>query len=260
VTAPAAGGPRLARWIAPVVSVTVVGLAAVWWMARPGRPPPAPPAHTRTADPALRRAPDPLGYVRARADVNNSGNLGDLVRAYGAWVARGDALPARRAIVSTLLGHPNLQAGLESLLAAVESDQTPREHDPLWNDLVQAVAARWRSDTLRLGRDMLMLEQRPRPRDLLLESLAALRAEALRPDQRPGLASDFIDLYATLKPDQRPAVNRQLHALAGGDVVEIMNGRGLREDDQGGLRVARERRQALDEVARHPVKEAPAEE
>jgi hypothetical protein len=263
VTPPVVGRSRIPRWTVPVVAVAAAGLAAaLWWAARPARAPAptAAGAGARTADPVLQRTPDPLGYVRARVDVNNSGNLGDLVGAYGAWVTRADALPARRAIITALLGHPNLQAGLEALLAAVEADQTPREHDPLWNDLVQAVAGRWRADTLRLGRDMLMLEQRPRPKDLLLESLAALAVATLRADQKAGLASDFIDLYATLKPDQKPAVNRQLHALAGTDVVEIMSGRGLRAGDDQILRLARERQRALDEVARNPVKEAPAEE
>jgi malate/lactate dehydrogenase len=73
------------------------------------------------------------------------------------------------------------------------------------------------------------------------------------------LASDLIDLYPNLSADQRPTVDRGLAALAGSDVVEIMAGRGLSEGSAN-LHLTRERARVLDDIRRHPVPEAPAEE
>jgi hypothetical protein len=249
-------GRRL-RILAVVVPVLVVGAGVVVWRLTRA-PGPAVRAPSRTAGAGARQAPDPMGYVLRRSDPRSAGNLEDLIQAYALWVSRADALEARRAIVRTLLGHPSLQVRLEALLRAVEADQTPKEQDPLWRDLVREVAALWDAESFRYGRDLVQIETRPKPKDLVLESLAAVDPNRLARDQRPLLASDFIDMYASLKPDQKPAVNQALHALAGNDVVEILAGRGLGEGSH--LDVAVQRRRALEEVKRHPVKEAPPEE
>jgi hypothetical protein len=248
-------GRRL-RLLLIVVPAIALGAAVTWRISRQaGRPQQGEARGGRAA--GARAAPDPMAYVRARSDASSSANLEELIAAYDAWVSRADALEARRTIVKTLLGHPNLQVRLEALLRAVEGDQTPREADPLWRDLVREVAAGWDAETFKYGRDLVQIETRPKPKDLVLESLAALQIDRLAPDQRPLLASDFIDLYATLKPDQKPAVDRALHGLAGSDVVEILAGRGLREGSH--LDVAVQRQRALDEAKRHPVQEAPPE-
>jgi hypothetical protein len=238
-----------------VVPLIVLGAAATWRLAHRGVP--AETARSRGTA-AARAAPDPMNYVRLRSDPQSSANLEELITAYDAWASRADALAARRAIIKTLLGHPSLPVRLEALLRAVEGDQTPREADPLWRELVREVAAQWDADTFKYGRDLVQIETRPKPKDLLLESLAALAPEKLAPAQKPLLASDFIDVYRSLKPDQKPAVDRALHALAGSDVVEILAGRGLGEGSH--LDVAAQRQRALDEIRRHPVAEAPAEE
>jgi hypothetical protein len=201
---------------------------------------------------------DPMAFVQARADTASSSNLNELVQAYGQWSSRSDALPARRAIVGTLLGHASLEVGLHLLLTAVEGDPTAREQDPMWTTLVQQVAARWDAGSLSHGRDLLQLETRPRARDLLLESLAHARPEKLTPRQRPLLASDFIDLFADLRPDQKPMVNRALHLFAGSDVVEILSGRGLAGGGRS-LKVTAERRRTLDSIGRSAAREAPTE-
>src|SRR5437868_3123951 len=89
---------------------------------------------TARAAASARAAPDPEHYVRLRADVMNATQVGELVQAYGVWAARPDALDARREIVRLLVGHPNLQVGVEALLSAVDADQTPRRSDPMWAD------------------------------------------------------------------------------------------------------------------------------
>jgi hypothetical protein len=208
---------------------------------------------------AARRALDPMLYVRARSDINDSRNLSELVDAYSIWAPRPDALAARKAIVSTLLGHSSLPAGLEALLTAVDADKTARERDPLWRDLVRSVGDKWNSENFKHGRDLAQIETRQKPKDLVLESLAHLRPERLLASQKTDLASDFIDMFPSLKPDQKPAVNKALHDLAGNDVVEILAGRGITEDANY-LHVVRERQRVLDEVKRNPVQEAPAEE
>jgi len=239
--------------------VTLGAAATFWWRSARG------PTATRDRAPAPGRSGaagrtlDPDSYVRARAAFSNSTDLGELVQAYDEWVSRPDALDARRAIVRALVGREPLAVGLESLLAAVDADRTPRQRDPLWGDLVAAVAERWDASTLPYGRDLVHIEARPKPRDLVLESLAHARLERLAPEQRPLLASDFIDLYATLAPDQKPAFTAALGSLAGNDVVEILAGRGLTEGSTR-LKVASEREQALEHVRRNPVQEAPPEE
>lgn len=252
-------------WIVPVAAAGLV--AAVlggWWLARAPRSS-SPVAGSGEAAPgaaaraAARAAVDPLAYVAARADTTRSGNLDQLIQAYGAWASRPDAIDARREIVRILAGHSSVQVAVEALLRAVETDQTPRRHDPLWGELVRHLAARWDAETFPYGRDLVQLETRDRSRELILESLANLRPEKLTAQQRTYLASDFIDAYPSLRPDQKPAVDRALHALVGDDVVDILAGRGLTEGDNR-LKVAAARQRALEEVKRNPVREAPAEE
>jgi hypothetical protein len=201
---------------------------------------------------------DPMRFVQDRADTRKSSNLNELIQVYGHWVSRPDAVPARRAIVRTLLGHSSLPVGLGLLLTAVEADPTAREQDPMWSALVQNVASMWNPTTFSYGRDLLQIEDRPKAKDLLLESLTQVRPETLPRHQRRQLASDFIDMYAAVRPDQKPAVNRALHALAGSDVVEILAGRGLAAGDHQ-LKVSAERRRALEVIKRSRVPEAPPE-
>lgn len=249
-------GPR--KWVVPGLAVVAAGV--VWWAVRP--PPPGPDTGrkaTETAAAAARGTMDPASYVTARADTQNSANLNELIVAYGVWASRSDATEARKSIVKALLSHGNLQVGLEALLTAVESDQTPREKDPMWPELVAKVGSVWDAVTFRYGRDLAQLESRPKPKDLVIESLAAVRPERLADDQKPLLASDFIDMYATLKQDQKPAVDRAMAALAGKDVVEIMAGRGLTEGSKQ-LELVVERDRTLEAIRNTRVRERPAEE
>lgn len=252
-------------WIVPVAAAGLLAVAlGGWWLTRGPRSTgtEAETAETKAAAgrrAALKATMDPMAYVTARKDLDRSDNIEQLIQAYGAWASRGDATEARATIVSTLMSHPRVQVGLEALLRAVDGDQTPRKHDPMWNELVSRVAARWDAETFPYGRDLVHLETREKARELVLESLAATRPEALTPDQRTHLASDLIDVYPSLRPDQKPRVDRALHALAGDDVVQILAGRGLKEGDLQ-LKVAAERQRALDEWKRKNVQEAPAEE
>jgi hypothetical protein len=254
-------------WIVPVAAVTSLLVVAlgVWMLVRDPRPQTAAEKAAAAekvataARAAARAAVDPTAYVRLRSDTTRTENVDQLIQAYGAWVSRPDAGDARREIIRALVGHKEYKVGLEALLRAVETDQTPRKHDPMWGELVRNVASLWNADTFSYGRDLVMIEDRDKSKELLFESLVNLDPSKLDARQKGYLASDLIDMYPTLKPDQKPAVNRTLHAVAGNDVVEILSGRGMKEGELI-LKVAAERQRALDEVKRNPVQEAPAVE
>ena len=257
------GGGTRRSWVVPVIFGTLfVGAAGLLWRQDPAAPLPRAEQARRghqSAAAVAQAAADPMDFVSERRNVESSTNVNDLIQAYGTWVSRPEARDARLAIVDTLLAHPHLSIGIAALLNAVELDTTPRDKDPLWRDLVRKLSASWNALTLSHGRDLAMLEERPKARNLVIESLAETRPETLSDDQRPLLASDLIDLYPNLSPDQRPTVDRGLAALAGSDVVEIMAGRGLSEGSAH-LHLTRERARVLDDIRRHPVREAPAEE
>ncbi len=246
---------RIALLALPVVALGAAGV--LWFSLRESGPPDAARASADSAERA-RRAVDPVDYVALRTDVSNGRNLDDLVQAYGVWVSRPDAQTARRNIILALLDHRDRLAGLQALLIAVDRDPTPRTKDPLWPDLVRQVGKLWDAVTLQHVRDQVLIESRPRPKDLLLESLTEIPPDRLADEQRPLLAADLIDLYPSLAPDQKPAVSKALQALAGTDVVEILAGRGLGEGQP--LQAAVEKKQALEQIRRNPVKERPAEE
>jgi hypothetical protein len=205
----------------------VLGAAAIWWAARGPRS-----AHDGADDEAeVAKLPDPMAYVRARAGRADVETVKELIGAYGKWSPREDALEARKAVIDGLLKHPDVRVGVEAVLTAVEADQTPRALDPMWPYLVQSLASVWDAVTFKFGRDLVQIESRAKPKDVLLSSLASMAETAgnkkLTDSQRTELASDLIDMYPTLKPEQKPEVDKALAALAGTDVVDILAGKGL---------------------------------
>lgn len=247
---------RIALLALPVVALASAGV--LWFNLRGSGP--SDEAVRASADSAdrARRAVDPVAYVALRTDVANGRNLDDLVQAYGVWVSRPDARSARRNIILALLDHRDRLAGLQALLIAVDRDPTPRAKDPLWPDLVRQVGKLWDAVTLQYVRDQVLIESRPRPKDLLLESLTEIPPERVTDEQRPQLAQDLIDLYPSVAPDQKPALTKALQAMAGSDVVEILAGRALGEGQP--LQAAAEKQKVVEQIRRNPVKERPAEE
>jgi len=245
-----------------VVSVLALGAAAlVGWRLTRGPSSVSERDEGGSASPAavLRRMPDPSSYVSARAGKEDPATLSELVKAYDVWASRSDALEARREIVTALLAHPDLRVGMEALMTAVAADQTPKAMDPMWPTLVQAVASRWDAVTFSFGRDMVALEDRPKAKDLLIDSLTEVKPEKLADSQKPLLASDLIDMYPSLRPDQKPGVDKALQALAGPDVVKILHGQGLTEGSTE-LQMVVDKKQAVENVLKHPVPDKPAEE
>ena len=232
--------------LASIVSMAAVGGIAggvVWWTRAPA------PAGT-TAAPAPVASPlsgatgagDALSRVSRLAGREDPAAVSELIDLYGKLASIPGSLEARKLAFRTLLAYPNMVVGLEAGMAAIAADPTPRQQDPMWPFLVQGVASLWDAVTIEHGRDLVMIEQRPRPRDILLESLAEVPPGKLSDSQRAALAADLIDLYPQLKPEQRPAVDRALVALGGSDLIEILARRGL--GDSSHLKAAIEERRA----------------
>ena len=227
-------------WIVPGVSVLALGAITIWWLAR--GPVAEKEVRKRTVAEAaarsaafadllagLRAEPDPTAFVEARAGRDDSQAVSDLIQAYAAWASRGDALDARRAIVKRFLEGQDVKAGVAALFKAVALDTTPRRQDPMWRDLVTGVSGLWNAMTIAWGRDLVHIETDPKTKDLLLESLAQVSPKKIGAEQQNLLVTDLIDLYPTAAADQKVALNAAIAAMAGPDVVEILNRRGINE-------------------------------
>ncbi|HET6149274.1 MAG TPA: hypothetical protein VFH68_17180 [Polyangia bacterium] len=236
--------------LASIVSIAAVGGIAsgvVWWTRPTGLPNPGAeraPASSLAPGAAGASASSELALrrVSALAGQEDPAAVSELIGWYGKLASTPGSLDARKAAFRSLLAYPNMVVGLEAGLAAIAADPTPRQQDPMWPFLVQGVASLWDGVTIQHGRDLVMIEQRPKPRDVLLESLAEVPPGKLSDSQRAALAADLIDLYPQLKPEQRPAVDRALAALGGSDLIEILARRGL--GDNSHLKAAIEERRA----------------
>jgi hypothetical protein len=237
-------------WIVPLLAL---GATALWWSVRGPRS-----SSQKISDPAgvlsQEKMRDPVAYIASLKGKEDSDSINQLIQAYSRWAPYPETLEARKLALRTMLAHPNVGVALESVLTAVEADQTPRDHDPVWPELVKGVSSLWDGVTFQLGRDRVYLEERPKPHDLMLESLTNIDPNKLTEQQRMQLASDLIDLYKTLKPDQKPAADKMLTALAGTDVVDILGGRGLGENSH--LKLVAERKRAI-EAARGGARSSP---
>jgi hypothetical protein len=225
------------------VALVALGAAAVWWSARGprGRSHHGGAATFDVLSAESRR--DPVATVSSLVGRNDPETMHELVEIYSKWASYPETLQARKMALGALLAHPDPRIGLEAVLTAVEGDQTRRGQDPMWSTLVSSVAKLLNATTFQMGRDRYYIEERAKPKDLLLESLAAIDPQTLTQEQRTQLAADLIDLHPSLLPAQIPAVDAMLTALAGNDVVEILAGRGLGEDSN--LQLVAERNRAI---------------
>jgi len=235
---------RIPRPVWLLALIVALGATAIVW--RLGRGPSAVRRQQKEAAQMAAHTADPMAYVAARAGKTDAATVKELIQVYGSWAPRSETLEARQAVLDALLKQPSVRVALESVMAAVEDDSTPREMDPMWPYVVKGVASLWDAVTFKFGRDRMFIETRAKPHDVLVSSLAEVAANnpnKLADEQKTLLASDFIDMYPRLKPDQKPEVDRALMSLAGPDIVDILNGR---QGDH--LKVVSQQKQAIEQV------------
>lgn len=168
--------------------------------------------------------------------VGGEARMQEVAELYAAWASDTSALPARRLALSTLFEQPSLGAKLKGVLDAVAADPTPPANDPLWPQIVEQLADVWTVDTFDRGRDLMLLETRPRAQQALVASFIRMsqneRGASLSEQQRLALASDFVDVYSGADPAQKAELDQALRLLAGDDVVDILHGRSADPDLQ----------------------------
>jgi len=221
----------------------------------PARPPAASVAAGAAPGPAM-AVSDAAARVARLAGRQDPAAASELIDLYGKLASNPSALDVRKAAFHALLSQSDVRVGLAAALTAIAADPAPRAQDPMWPYVVQEIGGQWNGVTIQHGRDLALIEERPKARDVLIESLAQVPPGRLSETQRASLAADLIDLYPRLRAEQRPAVDRELVALGGTDLVEILGRRGLAEDNY--LKGAIEERRAQEATRAALGVQAPA--
>jgi len=226
---------RKALRFAWLVIPVALGAGTLYWVLAPGLFEPGREARTTSSKDAPIKGPrvnEALGLLR---DSSGQGSLA-LIDAYRDWASDPQAVGARRLLLGGLFKEQNVPTKLSSVLAAIEADPTPAEQDPLWEYLVSGLSDTWEGETATKGMDLMFAETRPRARRALIASFAHLanseRWKELTPEQGQKLTNYFMELHKGLPKGLKSEVEQALQKVAGKDVVEILNGRGLGENDQ----------------------------
>jgi hypothetical protein len=240
------------------VGAAVVAVTGWGNRARSDRPAqlPAAPTAAGATPAASMTVSDATAQIARLAGRQDPAAASELIDLDGKLASNPSALDARKAAFHALLGQPDARVGLAAALTALAADPAPRAQDPMWPYVVQEIGRMWDGVTIQHGRDLAVLEERPKPRDVLIESLAQVPPGRLSDSQRASLAADLIDLYPRLRAEQRPAIDRELVALGGTDLVEILGRRGLADDNY--LKAAVEERRAQEAARTALGVQAPA--
>jgi hypothetical protein len=103
----------------------------------------------------------------------------------------------------------------------------------LWPEIVENLGEQWTPDTFDKGRDLMLMEKRPRARRALVESFTELADSDdfanLTEEQRQALINDLIDLYPHVDPQQRAQIEATLRKIASDDVADVLAGRGIHD-------------------------------
>ncbi len=210
--------PRLpaAGWIVLALACA----AGVWWLVPTRQPRPGAPAAEEELA-AVAASPRDLVAERMR-EVLEMGrapgpNAGRLIAAFGAWAGDPAAVIPRRMVFDALLGQPDGMARVASMLQAVDGVRIPVDEDPLWTPTVEALAQVWDSGNIATGMDMMVSEERPRARALLIASIGKMamseRAATLNEAQRLAVVSDFIDIKLKATPEMREEIDAVIRHL-----------------------------------------------
>jgi hypothetical protein len=227
-----------------LLAVTTVGAGAIIWALAPSSKQQQ--KDTETAAAASDNAQVDLTRLRRAIDVLSSSHA-DL------------AGPDRRVAMSDLLSLSDTPSKLTMLLEAAAADPTAPDKDPLWPDMVQGLSTIWRGDGINSGMDLMYVESRPRARDALVSSFAKFaleRGQELTPEQRQKLTEHFIDLHHRVPAMQQREVEAAARKIAGNDVADLMQGKGLASDDE--LEVQREYKESLQQTQPAAEQKQPA--
>ena len=223
--------------------VAVIGVSvAVWALVSLARHPKGDP-DTETEAAAVARPGGPT----AQADLSRLRRAIEVLSQAHADLGGSE----RRGAMTDLLSQGDAPTKLTLLLEAAASDPTEPDKDPLWGEMVQGLAAIWQGDTINSGIDLMVTESRPRARDAVVSSFAKLaleRTSELTPPQQQRLTEAFIDLHNRLPALQRREVESAARKIAGNDVADLMQGKGMASDDE--LEVNREYKRALQDSQR----------
>jgi hypothetical protein len=165
-------------------------------------------------------------------------------------LSRAHADPAaaeRRGAMTDLLAQTDRPTKLTLLLEAAAADPTAPDKDPLWPEMIQGLTSIWQDEGITSGMDLMFTESRLRARDAVVSSFAKLALERpndLTAEQRQKLTESFIDLHHKLPAFQQREVETAARKIAGNDVADLMQGKGMASDDD--LEVQREYKRSLD--------------
>lgn len=217
----------LLKWrVRAIVALAPVAVAvAAWWMVH--HAPARSLSPSAVADHEVRRERNSslAGEVRARAREGNEAAIEYLVTIYASSSSdeaqREDAL-------ATLFSIRSLPLRLRAVLDAIDEDKTV-QHDPLWNSAVDSMAKIWIDERYRLnlGRELMLVESRPRPRLLMITALARAAqtglAKNLSESERHAFAADLIDVYFEAESAQaRTELEAAVRELSGDDVGLVL--------------------------------------
>jgi hypothetical protein len=234
------------RWLWLSAPALVLTTALSWWMVRAATSDAARASQAGSAD-ALASNADPR--LREVADLlknkNDPKSWDELVARYGRLAGDPSAAGVRTAILNALFSEPTLALRLKRVLDAVEADHTPAPQDPMWPELVNRLAQQWTDDVFEKGRDLMLMEKRPRARRALIASFAELagseQGDQLGAEQAQALLTDLIDMHAQAEPDQRPEIQEAVRKLGGNDPADLLAGNGITKGKKLELQVEYEK-------------------
>jgi hypothetical protein len=234
------------RWLWLSVPALVLSAAFSWWLVRAATSDAARTAQAGSAD-ALPSNADPR--LREVMDLlknkNDAKSWAELISRYGRLAGDPSATSVRTAILNALFNEPVLALRLKRVLDAVEADHTPAPQDPMWPELVNRLTQQWTDDVFERGRDLMLMEKRPRARRALIASFAELAAselgEQLAAEQAHALLNDLIDMHAQAEPDQRPQIQEAVRKLGGNDPADLLAGHGINDGKKLELQVEYEK-------------------
>jgi hypothetical protein len=233
---------RLPVWLLLVI----VGAGAATWALAPKFKRHKADPNSETTEAAAETPPAPAGG-NAELDLSRLRRALEVL----AHAHADPGAPERRGALNDVLAQGDSPSRLTILLEAAAADPTQPDKDPLWPDLVQGLSAIFQGDAITSGMDLMLIESRPRARDAVVSSFAKLaleRSGELTPEQRQKLTEYFIDLHNKLPALQQREVETAARKIAGDDVADLMQGKGMASDDE--LQVQRDYKRALQDNQR----------